>query len=101
MCIRDRALVEKARLLIKGEDLEPDPKLALDILTLSLIHILAHPECTEAVRLLADHICSTENMIPYCTETPAKSFIIVTESGILHRLRKLVPDVYKRQALPS
>ena len=27
------ALVEKARLLIKGEDLEPDPKMALDILT--------------------------------------------------------------------
>lgn len=30
-------------------------------------------------------------MIPTCTENPAKSFIIVTESGILHRLRKLVP----------
>ena len=53
--------------------------------------VVAHPECTEAVRLLADHICSTEKMIPYCTESPASSFIIVTESGILHRLRKLVP----------
>ena len=31
--IYPEALVEKARLLIKGEDLEPDPKLALDILT--------------------------------------------------------------------
>lgn len=30
-------------------------------------------------------------MIPFCTESPASSFIIVTESGILHRLRKLVP----------
>ena len=55
------------------------------------VPVVAHPECTEAVRLLADHICSTEKMIPYCTESPAKSFIIVTESGILHRLRKLVP----------
>ena len=45
--------------------------------------VVAHPECTEAVRLLADHI--------FCTESPASSFIIVTESGILHRLRKLVP----------
>ena len=53
--------------------------------------MVAHPECTEAVRLLADHICSTEKMIPFCTESPASSFIIVTESGILHRLRKLVP----------
>ena len=27
--------------------------------------VVAHPECTEAVRLLADHICSTEKMIPF------------------------------------
>lgn len=53
--------------------------------------IVAHPECTETVRLLADHICSTEKMIPFCRESAADSFIIVTESGILHRLRKLVP----------
>lgn len=54
--------------------------------------VVAHPECTEAVRLLADHICSTEKMIPYCQESPAHSFIIVTESGILHRLRNMAPD---------
>lgn len=53
--------------------------------------VVCHPECTEVVRLLADHICSTEKMITYCRESAAQSFIIVTESGILHRLRKLVP----------
>lgn len=53
--------------------------------------VVAHPECTEAVRLLANHICSTERMIPFCRESEASSFIIVTESGILHRLRKMVP----------
>lgn len=53
--------------------------------------IVCHPECQEVIRLLADHICSTEKMIPYCRESKAPSFIIVTESGILHRLRKLVP----------
>ena len=53
--------------------------------------VVCHPECTEVVRLLADHICSTEKMINYCQESAAQSFIIVTESGILHRLRKLVP----------
>lgn len=53
--------------------------------------LVCHPECTEAVRLLADHVCSTEKMIPYCREDSRKQFIIVTESGILHRLRKLVP----------
>lgn len=54
--------------------------------------LVCHPECTEAVRLLADHICSTEKMIPYCRESTHKQFIIVTEAGILHRLRKMVPD---------
>ena len=53
--------------------------------------VVCHPECQEVVRLLADHICSTEKMISYCRESEARSFIIVTESGILHRLNKLVP----------
>lgn len=53
--------------------------------------VVCHPECQEVIRLLADHICSTEKMIPYCRDSKAHQFIIVTESGILHRLRKLVP----------
>lgn len=54
--------------------------------------VVAHPECTHAVRLLADEVCSTEKMIGYCRSSPAKEFIIVTESGMLHRLRREVPD---------
>ena len=54
--------------------------------------VVCHPECQEPIRLLADHICSTEKMIPYCSESECNKFIIVTETGILHRLRKLVPD---------
>jgi len=53
--------------------------------------VVAHPECTYAVRLLADEVCSTEKMVSFCRDNPAKSFIIVTESGMLHRLRKEVP----------
>ena len=53
--------------------------------------VVAHPECTYAVRLLADEICSTEKMVAYCRNSPADTFIIVTESGMLHRLRKEVP----------
>jgi quinolinate synthase len=53
--------------------------------------VVAHPECTYAVRLLADEVCSTEKMISYCKSSPAKSFIIVTESGMLHRLRREIP----------
>lgn len=54
--------------------------------------VVAHPECPLAVRLLADEICSTEKMIAFCKESPAKAFIVVTESGILHRLRKEAPE---------
>ncbi len=53
--------------------------------------VVAHPECTYAVRLLADEICSTEKMVSYCRQSPAETFIIVTESGMLHRLKKEVP----------
>ncbi len=54
--------------------------------------IVAHPECTHAVRLLADEVCSTEKMISYCQSSPSKAFVIVTESGMLHRLRREMPD---------
>ena len=53
--------------------------------------VVAHPECTYAVRMLADEVCSTERMISYCKESPAHEFIIVTESGMLHRLRREIP----------
>ncbi len=54
--------------------------------------VVAHPECTFAVRLLADEVCSTEKMVHYCKQSPAREFVIVTESGMLHRLRREVPD---------
>ncbi len=54
--------------------------------------VVAHPECTYAVRILADEVCSTERMITYCKASPAQSFVIVTESGMLHRLRREMPE---------
>src|SRR5437762_4062157 len=54
--------------------------------------VVAHPECTKAVRMLADEICSTEKMVGYCKKTPAKQIIIATEAGMLHRLQKECPD---------
>lgn len=54
--------------------------------------VVAHPECTEAVRLLADEVCSTEKMIGYCRDAPVDDIVVVTESGMLNRLRKEVPD---------
>jgi len=53
--------------------------------------IVVHPESLREVRELADAVCSTEKMIAYCRTSPARQFIIVTESGIIHRLRKECP----------
>jgi len=53
--------------------------------------LVAHPECTKAVRMLADEICSTEKMVGFCKRSPAKVIIIATEAGMIHRLRKECP----------
>ena len=53
--------------------------------------VVAHPECTEAVREMADMVCSTELMVGWCREQSAQTIIITTESGMIHRLRREVP----------
>jgi quinolinate synthase len=53
--------------------------------------VIVHPESLREVRELADAICSTEKMITYCQQSPARQFIVVTESGIIHRLQKECP----------
>jgi quinolinate synthase len=54
--------------------------------------VVAHPECPKAVRMLADEVCSTEKMVTWCKATSAKSIIIATEAGMLHRLKRECPD---------
>jgi quinolinate synthase len=53
--------------------------------------LVAHPECTKAVRMLADEVCSTEKMVDYCKRSPSAEIIIATEAGMLHRLEKECP----------
>src|SRR4051794_2314865 len=53
--------------------------------------VVAHPECTYAVRMLADEVCSTEKMVTFCKTSPAREIIVVTEAGMLHRLEKEIP----------
>jgi len=53
--------------------------------------VVVHPESLREVRDLADAVCSTEKMISYCKTEPAKRFVVVTESGIIHRMRKECP----------
>ncbi len=52
---------------------------------------LVHPECSSEMRKVADFIGSTSKICRYAKESPAKDFIIGTEEGILHRLRKENP----------
>src|SRR5258707_14653217 len=42
--------------------------------------------------MLADEVCSTEKMIAFCRDSPANEIIVVTEAGMLHRLKKEIPD---------
>ena len=53
--------------------------------------VVVHPECVRDVVDLADHVCSTTGMLRVCAESPASEFIIGTEIGMLHRLRKENP----------
>jgi quinolinate synthase len=53
--------------------------------------VVVHPESLRDVRDLADAVASTEKMIDYCKTNPAKQFIVVTESGIIHRMQKECP----------
>jgi quinolinate synthase len=53
--------------------------------------VVVHPESLREVRDLADAVCSTEKMISFCKTDPAKRFVVVTESGIIHRLQKDCP----------
>ncbi len=54
--------------------------------------VVVHPECTPDVISLADHVASTTGIIKYASNNHTKEYIIGTEIGILHRLRKENPD---------
>ncbi len=54
--------------------------------------MIAHPECEKPVLLLAKHIGSTAALLAYVQKSNAKKFIVATESGILHQMKKVCPD---------
>ena len=67
-----------------------------DILRQKALHpealVIVHPECTRAVIELADGVFSTSGMVRFAKESAAREFIIGTEKGLLHRLKKDNPD---------
>jgi quinolinate synthase len=54
--------------------------------------VVVHPECTTEVIRLADKVASTGGILKYCRESESNKFIIGTEIGALHRLKKENPD---------
>ena len=54
--------------------------------------VLAHPECKNVVLMLADYIGSTQALLNYATESNDTTFLIATESGIIHEMQKRNPN---------
>ncbi len=54
--------------------------------------VMVHPECAPEMQKVADFVGSTSKMCRYARESTAKTFIVGTEEGLLHRLRKENPE---------
>jgi len=54
--------------------------------------IIVHPECELPVRMVADFIGSTGSLLAYIKEDNAKKYIVGTETGIIHQMKKARPD---------
>ncbi|MBQ9077218.1 MAG: quinolinate synthase NadA [Muribaculaceae bacterium] len=54
--------------------------------------VLAHPECKKTVLMLADKVGSTAALLNFAVESREKEFIVATESGIIHEMRKKCKD---------
>jgi quinolinate synthase len=72
--------VIKTEEVIKLKAAHPDAKL------------IAHPECKAVILELADYIGSTTGLLNYTVKSNSKKFIVATETGILHQMRKISPD---------
>jgi quinolinate synthase len=54
--------------------------------------VLAHPECDDVILKMADYVGSTTGILNFAKTNPAKAFIVATEPGILHQMKKAAPD---------
>lgn len=54
--------------------------------------VIAHPECTEEVLMLADEVSSTTGMVSYAEKSPDQEFIVITECGLTQRMIRDMPN---------
>ena len=68
--------------------------------------VMVHPECSSETRKMANFVGSTSKMCKYAKKTDAKTIIVGTEKGLLHRLKKENPNkkfilVYEEAVCPN
>lgn len=54
--------------------------------------IIAHPECEKPILLVSEHVGSTSSLLKFTQSDNADKFIVATESGILHQMKKYSPN---------
>lgn len=90
------SIAGRKMLLWKGVCTVHDALQAENVIKLRLAHpdakVIAHPECNAALLQVADFVGSTKSMLTYIEKTPSKKFIIATETGMLHEMKKQFPD---------
>jgi len=56
--------------------------------------ILAHPECPKQITLISDYVGSTSGIINFSKKDSAKTFIVATEPGVIHEMKKISPNKF-------
>ena len=87
----DRRIIKWRGFCIVHVSIEPDTVRRLRNLHPDAV-VLAHPECPQVVRRLADKVLSTGGMVRFAGESSARKFIVATEIGLLYRLRRENPE---------
>ncbi len=54
--------------------------------------IIAHPECPESLLNYADHVGSTSSLLKFTEQNPGREYLVLTEPGILHQMKKRSPN---------
>jgi quinolinate synthase len=93
---------EKTMILWQGWCHVHDDYRAAEIAEIVAAHpgavLMAHPESRREVLDMADVVASTSGMLRYPGESKASTFVVATETGLLHRLSRLYPD---KQFVPA
>ena len=54
--------------------------------------VIAHPECSQNLLLLSDFIGSTSKLLDFVSKDPSKTYMVLTEPGIIHQMKKKEPN---------